>query len=67
MSTPANIEQLKTALENISCLDHRAKPRVKISDNMMTIVCCCHEFHQDCIHVAEELSEVLTITGLTIR
>jgi len=52
---------LKCVLEDNFCEIHDIKPVVGISENTLTINCCCQQFHHECVQLAEELAELLEL------
>ncbi|MBS1531187.1 MAG: hypothetical protein JSU01_12850 [Bacteroidetes bacterium] len=62
------INYLKTVLEdNYTCKEHGSAPVVSLSDNAMTISCCCDQAHDDCVKLAKHVAGFLRITGLAIK
>jgi hypothetical protein len=59
--------ELILALESISCLEHRAKPAIKLSENTIVLNCCCDGFFSDCVSVTKELSEILEVTEFEVK
>lgn len=62
-----NVTELKMALEINRCLEHGKKPDINLSEDLMTIKCCCESFHAECINIAKELAGTMELTGLIIE
>ena len=67
MSQPIPASELKIILEKTSCLDHRIKPDIVLSENIMAISCCCRQFYTECITIAKELAQILDLKDLIIQ
>lgn len=62
-----NATELKIALEINRCLEHGKKPDINLTEDLMTIKCCCEPFHADCVSIAKELAEMMELTRLIIE
>jgi hypothetical protein len=58
---------IKLTVERNRCTDHGARPNIKLTENGMTIICCCDRFQAECSNLAKELAQLLTLTDLIIE
>ena len=67
MSHLLPISELKSVLEDNFCADHDIKPVIEFSENLITIKCCCQQFHSECVALARELAEMSGFSDLVIK
>lgn len=60
-------KELIVALESISCLEHKIKPAINVSDTTIELSCCCDGFFSDCLSAAKEISQILEVTEFNVR
>jgi hypothetical protein len=59
-------DALKSSLEETACPLHDIRPIIELHREGIKIICCCADFHKQCVAEAERLSGELQVSAKII-